>query len=127
MTKPRMPSGLSSRAKRFWAALIDTYEFEPWETIAVEDVVREMTVVDRLQRIVDSSESTRVRGSQGQPVAIPELAELRQHRQVLSSLMKALKLPESEEATETKRASVSEQNRKAARARWDRRGSLKVV
>jgi hypothetical protein len=37
-----------------------------------------------------------VRGSQGQPVAAPEVGELRQCRALLTSLLKALTLPDEE-------------------------------
>ena len=61
-----------------------------------------MDVIDRLQAVVDDAADLRVRGSQGQPVSLPELAELRQYRSLLASLLKALALPDTEELAAVK-------------------------
>lgn len=73
--------------------------------------------------VVDAAEDLRVRGSQGQPVGMPELAELRQYRALLASLLRALALPDTEELAETKSAHLSQVRREAAKSR----ATLKVV
>jgi hypothetical protein len=77
-------------------------------------------MVDRLQQIVDGAEDLRVRGSQGQPVPLPEIPELRQHRAQLMSLIKALGCPddESDDGILTR----SQIGKLGAAARWSRRG-----
>jgi hypothetical protein len=75
-------------------------------------------MVDRLQRIVDGAEDLRVRGSQGQPVALPEIPELRQHRQQLMGLIKALGCPDDE--TDDGHLTRSQIGKLGAAARWRR-------
>lgn len=60
------------------------------------------------------------RGSTGQPVVHPAVAEMRQQRAVLGSLLGQLALPD--EDGEAVRTPAKQRARKAARARWDRRG-----
>jgi hypothetical protein len=49
----------------------------------------------------------RVRGSQGQPVVMGEVAELRQLRSLMATLTKALGLPDTPELAEVKRTHLS--------------------
>lgn len=58
-----------------------------------------------------------VKGSMGQLVASPLVSEIRQHRMVLASLLKSLKLPGAPADAQRKQNLVSEQARAAARAR----------
>ncbi|HEX3732241.1 MAG TPA: hypothetical protein VHU91_04880 [Mycobacteriales bacterium] len=46
---------------------------------------------------MDAAYDLRVLGSQGQPVARPELGELRQYRALLASLLKAVNCPDDED------------------------------
>ncbi|MGO9385047.1 MAG: hypothetical protein ACLP4W_23895 [Mycobacterium sp.] len=76
--------------------------------------------MDRLQKLVDEAQDLRVRGSQGQPVSIPEIAELRQYRALLNTLIKSLMLPDEDEASGP--LTKSQIGRMGARARWGHRG-----
>lgn len=76
-----------------------------------------MDVIDRLQAVVDDAADLRVRGSQGQPVSLPELAELRQYRSLLASLLKALALPDTEELAAVKQQHLSNIRRNAAKSK----------
>ena len=103
-----------------------------WTSIAAvhtdlgPDVLRMLTdaccEADLVQRLEDQLRDSplMVVGSQGQLVASPLVSEVRQHRAVLASLLKSLKLPMT--AGDAKRAeqTASEQARQAARTRWDK-------
>ncbi len=113
---PRAPRGLKARGREVWRELHRTYVFDecPEKLILAEEAARTADVVARLQKLVDESADLRVRGSQGQPVAAPEVAELRQYRALLASLMKALSLPDEESDGLTR----SQLGKIGARARW---------
>ena len=98
-----------------------TLSEDPHRSALVEDACRSADVIDRLQTIVDAAENLRVRGSQGQPTGMPELAELRQYRSLLATLLRSLALPDTEELTEAKAQHITKVRREAAKAR------LKVV
>jgi hypothetical protein len=90
-----IPAGLGDKGTELWLRLTAEYSFEvaPEKALLLEAAARTADVVDRLQQAVDSAADLRVRGSQGQPVALPELTELRQYRGQLATLVKALQLP----------------------------------
>ncbi|MEU1526933.1 hypothetical protein ABZ413_32560 [Nocardia rhamnosiphila] len=117
---PKAPRGLQTRGKQVWTKLHAEYDFSeaPEKLIMVEEACRTADVVARLQALVDSAADLRVRGSQGQPVAMPELAELRQYRSLLTSLMKSLMLPDADEDGMTR----SQLGKLGAQARWGNRG-----
>lgn len=97
---PKTPHGLRSRGRKLWRELHACYDFSeaPERLFLLEDACRVADLVDRLQDVVTAAEDLRVRGSQGQPVSIPELAELRHYRTLLAQLLKALALPDDESA-----------------------------
>ncbi|NKS00468.1 hypothetical protein GS528_04805 [Rhodococcus hoagii] len=112
---PRCPNGLKARGKALWRDLHQTFDMsnDPHRQVLVEDACRTADLIDRLQAAVDSHD-LRVKGSQGQPVAAPELAELRLHRGTLSQTLARLALPDTEELAEVKREHISEVRRQAA-------------
>lgn len=112
---PRAPTGLLTRGKQLWKELHAVYDFSdaPEKTAILEEACRTADVVKRLQAVVDAADEIRVRGSQGQPVAMPELLELRQYRALLVQLLKALGCPDDEDTL-----SRSELGRLGAAARW---------
>lgn len=112
---PRAPSGLKARGKQLWREIHEVYAFDeaPEKTAILEEACRTADVVKRLQAIVDNADEIRVRGSQGQPVSMPELLELRQYRALLVQLLKALGCPDDEDTL-----SRSELGRLGATARW---------
>ena len=114
---PKCPAGVKARGKHLWTQLHETYDFEdaPEKLILLEEAARTADVVKRLQGIVDAADGLRVHGSQGQPVAMPELGELRQYRALLAQLLKALTLPDDEESF-----SRSQLGKAGAAARWNR-------
>lgn len=116
MKKRRAPGGMGERALRLWHAIADEYELRPDEYRVLEDACRQTAIVDRLERELRGAPMV-MRGSQGQTVANPLLAEVRQHRTIVASLLKQLNLPDLEDV-EVVELSRSVQAREAAKSRW---------
>jgi hypothetical protein len=119
-TEAKTPAKLAVEGRRLWSQIIGAYDLRPDEVRILADACREADVVERLEVELRGS-SLMVRGSQGQLVASPLVSEVRQHRTVLATLLKALKLPDTDSQGAQKAALESEQARAAARARWDRK------
>ncbi len=85
---PKPPEGLRDKGTELWRRLTTEYDFSaaPEKLLILEEAARTADMVARLQAIVDEAQELRVRGSQGQPVAMPEVTELRQYRAQLASL-----------------------------------------
>jgi hypothetical protein len=115
--KPRPPEKLGAAARRLWREVVERYELRPDEVRMLGDAAREADIIDRLEaELADAP--LMVKGSMGQLVASPLVSEVRQHRSVLASLLKSLKLPDAPAEAQRKQTLVSEQARAAARARW---------
>lgn len=110
------PAGLGSKAKALWSGIAGAYELRVDELRVLEDVCREVDLIERLEAEMREAPLT-VKGSMGQLVAHPITQELRQHRTVVKQLLGSLKLPDSEDGAAEGR-SVSA--RHAAIARWGR-------
>lgn len=125
--KPQAPSDLSARAKRVWTKTLDNYELREDELSILADFCLEITIVDHLQSALKDA-PLMVRATHGGEAINPIYSEIRMHRQAAMSLWKSLKLPDvdSEEApAEADRVvpmSREESARKAANARWAKRG-----
>ncbi|SKT13371.1 ISAfe2, transposase [Mycobacteroides abscessus subsp. abscessus] len=91
---------------------------DPHRATLVEDICRTADAIDRLQKVVDDADNLRVKGSTNQPVAMPELAELRQYRALKASLLKNLALPDTEELMASKADHLTDVRRAAASARF---------
>lgn len=118
MPKTVPPAGLGDRALDLWIGITEKYELRVDELLILEDACREVDLIDRMEREQSTGDLTAL-GSQGQPVAAPLIAELRQHRAMVANLMKQLKLPDEDGRAG---ASTSEAARKAANARWGNAG-----
>lgn len=119
---PRIPERLGDAGAELWHSIAPVYDLRPDEVRILADACREADLVQRLEDDLDGA-PLMVEGSQGQLVASPLVSELRQHRSVLSGLLKALKLPDSPAGSQQKVTHISEQARAAARARWSRRSA----
>lgn len=120
---PAPPPGLTGPGLSLWIELTDSYEFRPDELVLLRQVAETTTLLDRLER-ESLTADTVVRGSQGQPVASPILQELRAHRATLTTMLRALALPDldDDDASDAPRyrSVASIRASKAANARWSR-------
>jgi hypothetical protein len=131
VTKYPAPKGLATGGRKLWKQLTESYD---WTECAerlhtAEMACRALDLAQRLQAVIDESESLRTRGSAGphHKVQIPEVASLVSVRAQYSALMKALMLseadvPEEGSSTRSGPMSRSESARVAAAARWRRSG-----
>ena len=123
MTAPKPPRGLRERGQDLWDSIAPpAYELKPDEIQLLIDACREADLVERLETELAETGTT-TRGSMGQEVASAQLSEIRQHRALLTTLLKALKIPDTAGTAARKSAVVSQQARSAARARWGNCGT----
>jgi hypothetical protein len=119
MAKPKMPANLGTEGKLIWTSITKAHDLGPDAVRILTDACREADIVQRLEDELRDS-PLMVTGSQGQLVASPLVSEVRQHRSVLSALLKALRLPVTADVARMAEQETSEKARAAARARWDR-------
>lgn len=117
MAKKRAPMRLSPKANKLWHSTLNVYDLAEHEYPILEAACRELDLVDELEKELRGSDYI-VRGSMGQDVANPLLAEIRHHRAAYVSLVRALGLPDADagEVPDARRSAAQ----KAAQARWSR-------
>jgi len=108
----------ATKGQAFYDEVVGAYELSVVELRTLEDICREIDLIERLQVALDRG-SLIVPGSMGQPTASPLVQELRQHRAVLDRLMKSLALPDAE----AEQGSRSESARDRAMKRWGAGGA----
>ena len=113
----RAPAGMGERALNLWHSIADEYELRPDEYRILEDACRETALVDLLERELKGSDMI-MKGSMGQPVVNPLVSEIRQHRNVVKTLLSSLHLPDGASGEDTTVESRSSQARDAAKSRW---------
>jgi hypothetical protein len=111
------PLNLSEQGSALWVSIADAYELRPDELRVLGQACRELDLIAAMESELDGSPLMST-GSMGQPVVHPLVSELRQHRTVLASLLRALKLPEDESG-----APAVNQQRQAGNASWAKRGA----
>lgn len=121
MTKPAAPETLAKGGRKLWSTVVDKYDLRVDELRTLEDACHEVDLIDLMVAGMKGKPLV-VDGSKGSPVVNPLLPELRQHRNILKSLMQSLKLPEDGD-TEREAGDRSTKARAAANARWSRRGA----
>ena len=119
----RSPAGLGAAGKSLWKAIHAAFvlDEEPHKLHVLTQACRVADIVAELDEAADEGPLT-VRGSQGQPVISPLIAEARVQRALLAQLLGRLGLPDNEDYTEEAelRSRRSAAGRTAARARWNR-------
>lgn len=115
--RPGIPKGLAAGGTVLWRAIVKTGELRADHVRILQDACREADLIDELEAALVGKPRT-VKGSQGQEVIHPIISELRQHRSVLSALLRALELPAVDrsgagEVLHAREAAIS-----LARARW---------
>lgn len=119
--KPRAPMGLGPRGLKFWHEVNEQYVLRSDELRVLEDACREMAIIDEMNKEL-SRVGVWMEGAAGQQRMNPLVAELRQHRMVLLSALRQLKLPDGEDGrgrVETPEE-ISAKARRAAHSRWSR-------
>jgi P27 family predicted phage terminase small subunit len=113
-TQPlRPPTRLSKRARDLWKELSPEIGTEPQRLELLTEACRALTRVDQLDRVI-AKDGITSRGSTGQTVVHPAIAEQRQQQAAYASLMERLKLPIDERTRAIER---SQRARRAANAR----------
>lgn len=111
------PNGLAAGGLRQWTAVTKVYSLRPDELATLEDICRLTDMIDGLTSVwLDGGGPTLSRGSMGQEVIHPLIAEIRAHRMARNTLWRQLKLPDLDEGAGE--ASKPNQQREAAQTRW---------
>lgn len=120
-------SGLGQAGKGLCEAVVadlpDGWELDERERVLLNLAGRQADDLARLERVI-AKKGAMALGSTGQPVVHPAVAEARQARLAISKLIGELELPDEEEKPST---SASKRAKKAADARWGRRGRVAAV
>lgn len=121
---PRAPTGLGTDGRGLWRDVLGAYELDPQEVRILREAGRLLDEIRKVEAVLDAAPSLVTRGSQGQDVGHPLLAELRQHRAAYEKLMKALDLPDA-----TGNSAPSDGQRRSATAnaaRWGQAGAKRT-
>jgi hypothetical protein len=109
-----VPAGLRAQGRRLWRDVVGGYSLRADERRVLEDSCRLADVVSALERAMRGQPMV-VKGSMGQDVLNPLLAEQRVHRLALAALLRQLKLPDESGG----RGATPNQHRAAAQSRWE--------
>lgn len=112
---PEAPAGLGTRAAELWTGVVSRYELRVDEQYVLEQACHEVDLIDRMRAKILLGNLT-VRGMHGATVANPLVIEIRQHRGLLASLLRQLKLPDQGGQKSSRDRSCAA--RKAANTRW---------
>ncbi len=116
MSKPQPPVGLFPKVgAQFWRDVVGKYELRVDELVVLEKVCR---ALDRVQVMSDALLDVPLlaKGSMGQPVVHPLVAEIRAHEAQVASLLARLRLPDDPAVAGERPRST--QARSAAQSRW---------
>jgi hypothetical protein len=123
--RPALPVELGKRGKAYYSQILEDYELEESEVQILLEAARTLDEVEALKGAV-SEFGVMTKGSTGQAVVNPALAEMRQARAMFARLVHQLDLPDVEEdeldespAETAAQRDRTENARKAANARWD--------
>jgi hypothetical protein len=98
MTIKKSPKGLAAAGRALWREVQGGYVLDPAEEQILLQMCRLTDTLARLETELASAETT-VRGSRGQPVGHPLLAEIRLTSLALGRLTKQLALPQPKSAS----------------------------
>ncbi len=115
------------RGARLWRALLRQFDFSAVELTMLHELARSVDRVDEVRATI-AADGPVVPGSRGQSTAHPLLAIELSHRATIGKLASMLDLPDGVTArpgdgTDHITSLTSARARRAARARWDRRGA----
>ena len=113
-----VPRGLGEKSRRLWRETVDGFTLRADEYTLLEQACRELDLIEAMQKSL-AENGLIVQGSMGQPVANPFVSEIRQHRAQLTSILRALKIPDGDVgASGNQDGEVSSKARAAAQSRW---------
>ena len=115
--KSDVPVGLGDIGAVLWVETLKSFDLRADEKVLLEQACREADLIAALDDELRFS-SFVVSGSQGQQVANPLLAEIRQHRSTYAQLMARLKLSDVDDVKASGLRAVPNQARDAAKSRW---------
>ena len=118
MTAPTAPSGLGKSGMSLWSSIAGKYALRPDEVTVLEDACRTADMLAALTEawVEDGSPMT-TKGSMGQLVIHPLIAEIDKHRKSRAAFLRQLALPDADATP------VENQHRSAAQAKWSARGA----
>jgi hypothetical protein len=112
----RTPAGLQPAGKKLWRSTVAVFDFtdEPHKVQILAQACRVADVVAELDEAADEAPLT-VKGSMGQQVISPFIAEARAQRSLLTQLLGRLDLPDTGEEAEAKAYRLSRIRSRAAK------------
>ena len=129
MAKKVVPVGLKDAGRQLWDETLTVYKLAEHEQAVLAQACHTLDLVNAMRNRVarDGIMST---GSMGQDVVNPLIGEMRQQRQLLSSLLKALNLPDVDPAAVSGGLRVvpdENQQRAAVTSRWKKAYGAQVA
>ena len=112
----RSPAGLGDDGKRLWRSVVQEFELErePHKAKVLAEACRVADAMAELDEAADEAPLT-VKGSMGQQVISPFIAEARAQCALLAQLLARLGLPDTDEALAERAEKLSRTRRQAAR------------
>jgi hypothetical protein len=112
----RVPAGLDAAGRRLWRSTVAVFDFteEPHKVQILTQACRVADIVAELDDAADEAPLT-VKGSMGQSVISPFIAEARAQRALLAQLIGRLGLPDTDEAQAEKAEKLTRTRRHAAK------------
>lgn len=125
----RQPPGLGKGpGARLWKSVTTVYTLRPDELQVLEEACRETNLVSEMRLELQKADLL-VKGSMGQTVVHPLVAELGKHRATVAALLRQLKLPDDPPGVAAAPTAVaggatknSDKGRAVAAGRWQRSG-----
>jgi hypothetical protein len=113
----RVPARLDAAGRRLWRSTVEVFDFtdEPHKIQILTQACRVADVVAELDDAADEAPLT-VKGSMGQQVISPFIAEARAQRALLAQLLSRLGLPDTDEESQAKAEKISHTRRRAAKS-----------
>lgn len=118
---PEAPKGLQEAGLALWESTTEVFDLseEPHKLKVLERACKTADTISMLETEA-TTQPLIAKGSMGQPVINPLIAEARAQTTVLNTLLKSIGLPDSDEV-QVERAIKRQQTAKAgAKARWGR-------
>lgn len=118
MATPKAPVGLGKAGKAQWSSIAGKYKLRPDEFTVLEDVCRTSDMILALSEAwADEGSPMTTKGSMGQLVIHPLIAEMDKHRKSRAGFLKQLALPDADDVP------AANQHRDAANTKWSKRGA----